>query len=186
MVAVGQGQAFGGAEKAPSLTIAARDGDGNMRSGRKNARGAPSNKRMKQQHDKKWRDAPSTEKLPYNARIGPYGSVPGARVTRVPTAILGSQRDLQFSFKREISVALLVDVARRLGMYDGGGSVRSVDGEKVADLLPVVIADDQIETRRRFAEISPFKRHWAACIVVSHRLEQPEQRIFVQADRSLA
>jgi len=35
-----QGQAFGGAEKAPSLTIAARDGDGNMRSGRKNARGA--------------------------------------------------------------------------------------------------------------------------------------------------
>jgi hypothetical protein len=37
---VRQGQAFGGAEEAPSLTIAARDGDGNMRSGRKNARGA--------------------------------------------------------------------------------------------------------------------------------------------------
>src|SRR6516165_6732625 len=36
----GQGQAFGGAEEAPSLTLAARDGDGNMRSGRKNARGA--------------------------------------------------------------------------------------------------------------------------------------------------
>src|ERR1035437_4205503 len=34
------GQAFGGAEEAPSLTAAARDGDGNMRSGRKNARGA--------------------------------------------------------------------------------------------------------------------------------------------------
>jgi hypothetical protein len=36
----GQGQAFGGAEAAPSLTVAARDGDGNMRSGWKNARGA--------------------------------------------------------------------------------------------------------------------------------------------------
>src|SRR4030081_1155273 len=34
---VRQGQAFGGAEEAPSLTVAARDGDGNMRSGRKNA-----------------------------------------------------------------------------------------------------------------------------------------------------
>src|SRR5665811_2081925 len=37
---VRQGQAFGGAEEAPSLTAAARDGDENMRSGRKNARGA--------------------------------------------------------------------------------------------------------------------------------------------------
>src|SRR4029077_19961045 len=34
---VRQGQAFGGAEEAPSLTATARDGDGNMRSGRKNA-----------------------------------------------------------------------------------------------------------------------------------------------------
>jgi len=37
---VRQGQAFGGAEEAPSLTAAARDGDANMRSGRKNACGA--------------------------------------------------------------------------------------------------------------------------------------------------
>jgi hypothetical protein len=37
---VGQGQACGGAEEAPFLTLAARDGDANMRSGRKNARGA--------------------------------------------------------------------------------------------------------------------------------------------------
>jgi len=37
---VRQGQAFGGAEEAPSLTAAARDGGGNLRSGRKNARGA--------------------------------------------------------------------------------------------------------------------------------------------------
>ena len=44
-----QGQAFGGAEEAPSLTAAARDGDGNMRSGRKNARGAG---RTKEWNDK--------------------------------------------------------------------------------------------------------------------------------------
>jgi hypothetical protein len=31
---------FGGAEEAPSLTVAARDGDGDMRSGRKNVRAA--------------------------------------------------------------------------------------------------------------------------------------------------
>src|SRR6266496_884899 len=37
---VRQGQTFGGAEEAPSLTAAARDGDGNVRSGWKNARGA--------------------------------------------------------------------------------------------------------------------------------------------------
>src|SRR5512138_370056 len=38
---VGQGQAFGGAEKAPSLTIAVRDGEVIIcRRGRKNARGA--------------------------------------------------------------------------------------------------------------------------------------------------
>jgi len=45
---VRQGQAFGGAE-APSLTAAARDGDANMRSGRKNARGAG---RTKEWNDK--------------------------------------------------------------------------------------------------------------------------------------
>ena len=47
---VRQGQAFGGAEEAPSLTAAARDGDGNMRSGRKNARGAG---RTKEWNDKR-------------------------------------------------------------------------------------------------------------------------------------
>ena len=57
---VGQGQAFGGAEKAPSLTIAVRDGDGNMPSGTEECSRRGSNKRMKQQHDKKWRDAPLT------------------------------------------------------------------------------------------------------------------------------
>jgi hypothetical protein len=31
---------FGGADEAPSLTVAARDGDGDMRSGRKNVRAA--------------------------------------------------------------------------------------------------------------------------------------------------
>src|SRR5450631_1156824 len=52
---VRQGQAFGGAEEAPSLTVAARDGDGNMRSGRKNARGAGRTKQWNHKGRQKWR-----------------------------------------------------------------------------------------------------------------------------------
>jgi hypothetical protein len=61
------------AEEAPSLTAAARDGDGNMRSGRKNARGAGRTKEWNDKGRQKWRDAPLTNKAPYkpNARIGP-------------------------------------------------------------------------------------------------------------------
>ena len=62
---VRQGQAFGGAEEAPSLTAAARDGDGNMRSGRKNARGAGRTKEWNDKGRQKWRDAPLTKKAPY-------------------------------------------------------------------------------------------------------------------------
>src|SRR6266511_776931 len=62
---VRQGQAFGGAEQAPSLTAAASDGDGNMRSGRKNARGAGRTKEWNAKDDAKWRDAPLTKKAPY-------------------------------------------------------------------------------------------------------------------------
>src|SRR5664280_261453 len=62
---VRQGQAFGGAEEAPSLTAASRDGDGNMRSGRKNARGAGQTKEWNAKDDAKWRDAPLTKKAPY-------------------------------------------------------------------------------------------------------------------------
>ena len=76
---VRQGQAFGGAEEAPSLTAAARDGDGNMPSdGRSSRRG--SNKRMECKGRPKWRDArqrkPHTSRMP---ELGPYGSVRGAR-----------------------------------------------------------------------------------------------------------
>src|SRR6202035_919229 len=53
---VRQGQAFGGAEEATSLTAAARDGDGNMRSGRKNARGASRTKEWNYKGRQKWRD----------------------------------------------------------------------------------------------------------------------------------
>src|ERR1700756_2590255 len=53
---VRQGRAFGGAEEAPSLTAAARDGDGNMRSGRKNARGAGRTKEWNDKGRQKWRD----------------------------------------------------------------------------------------------------------------------------------
>ena len=49
---VRQGRAFGGAEEAPSLTAAARDDDENMRSGRKNARGAGRTKEWNDKEDK--------------------------------------------------------------------------------------------------------------------------------------
>ena len=42
---------FGGAEEAP-LTVTVRDGDGNMWSGRKNARGAGRTKNEATKHDK--------------------------------------------------------------------------------------------------------------------------------------
>src|SRR5271156_7076408 len=68
---VRQGRAFGGAEEAPSLTAAARDGDGNMRSGRKNARGAGRTKEWNDKGRQKWRDT-LTKKAPYKpAPVGP-------------------------------------------------------------------------------------------------------------------
>src|SRR6476646_5734780 len=57
---VRQGQAFGGAKEAPSLTAAARDGDANMRSGRKNACGAGRTKEWNDKGRQKWRDASLT------------------------------------------------------------------------------------------------------------------------------
>src|SRR5258708_7234087 len=70
---VRQGQAFGGAEEAPSLTAAARDGDGNMAVGTEECSRRGSNKRMECKGRPKWRDAPLTKKAPYKpyARIGP-------------------------------------------------------------------------------------------------------------------
>src|SRR5664280_2965448 len=62
--------AFGGAEEAPSVTAAARDGDGNMRSGRKNARGAGRTKEWNDKGRQKWRDAPLTNKAPYKPYAG--------------------------------------------------------------------------------------------------------------------
>src|SRR5271169_1855442 len=67
---VRQGQAFGGAEEAPSLTAAARDGDGNIRSGRKNARGAGRTKEWNDKGRQKWRDARLTKKAPYKPYAG--------------------------------------------------------------------------------------------------------------------
>src|ERR1700675_2144873 len=61
----GQGKNFGGAEEAPSLTAAARAGDGNMRSGRKNACGAGRTKEWNDKGRQKWRDASLTNKAPY-------------------------------------------------------------------------------------------------------------------------
>src|SRR5258708_23489378 len=73
---VRQGQAFGGAEEAPSLTAAARDGDANMRSGRKNTCGAGRTKEWNDKGRQKWRHASLTNKAPYK-----------------PAAVLASVRD---------------------------------------------------------------------------------------------
>src|ERR1700681_68958 len=72
---VRQGQAFGGAEEAPSLTVAARDGDGNMRVGTEECSRRGSNKRMECKGRPKWRDAPLTKKAPYK----PYAGKPLVR-----------------------------------------------------------------------------------------------------------
>src|SRR5258707_1606892 len=61
---VRQGQAFGGAEEAPSLTAAVRDGDANMRSGRENACGAGRTKEWNDKGRQKWVDASLTNKAP--------------------------------------------------------------------------------------------------------------------------
>src|ERR1700736_6241592 len=65
---VRQGQAFGGAKEAPSLTAAARDGDGNMRSGRKNARGAGRTKEWNAKEDQNGVPPPS-QRTPHTSRI---------------------------------------------------------------------------------------------------------------------
>src|SRR6202142_3680484 len=67
---VRQGRAFGGAEEAPSLTDATRDGDGNMRSGRKNARGAGRTKEWNDKGRQKWRDPPIDKESPIQAVCG--------------------------------------------------------------------------------------------------------------------
>src|SRR6266403_6378871 len=67
---VRQGQAFGGAEEAPSLTAAARDGDADVRSGRKNACGAGRTKEWNDEGPQKWRDASLTKKAPYKPDAG--------------------------------------------------------------------------------------------------------------------
>jgi hypothetical protein len=63
-----KGRAFGGAEEAPSLTAATRDGDGNMRSRRKNARGAGRTKEWNDKGGQKWRD-PHSQRKPHISRI---------------------------------------------------------------------------------------------------------------------
>src|SRR5436853_6936941 len=72
---VRQGQAFGGAEEAPSLTATARDGGGNVQSGWKNARGAGRTREWSNNARQKWRDAPLTKKAPYKPDAGsPLGT----------------------------------------------------------------------------------------------------------------
>src|SRR6202043_1184054 len=58
------------AEEAPSLTAAARDGDGNMRSGRKNARGAGRTKEWNAKDDQNGVTSPLDNESPIQAVCG--------------------------------------------------------------------------------------------------------------------
>src|SRR6478672_409542 len=106
---VRQGQAFGGAEEAPSLTAAARDGDANMRSGRKNACGAGRTKEWNDKGRQKWRDASLTNKAPYK----PYAGKPlvrlcaGARGNSRPLYVADRSANAHFAEQRGRTVSLL-------------------------------------------------------------------------------
>src|SRR6202040_975211 len=74
----GQWQAPLGSSRGPTIRLLAacrraRDGDANMRSGRKNACGAGRTKEWNDKGRQKWRDPSLTKKAPYKpyARIGP-------------------------------------------------------------------------------------------------------------------
>jgi hypothetical protein len=90
---VGQGQAFGGAEEAPSLTLAARDGDGQYAVGAEECSRRGSNKRMTKQGTKKMvftidKESPIQAVCPNWARTDLCG---GRLVTAVPTANAGNK-----------------------------------------------------------------------------------------------
>src|ERR1700686_867673 len=103
---VRQGQAFGGAEEAPASTAAARDGDGDMRSGRKNARGAGRTKEWNEKDDQNGVPPPCQRK-PHTSRmpeLGPYGSVRGAR---------GNSRPYRESDRRIVKTTRLTPTRHR-------------------------------------------------------------------------
>src|SRR6202140_2510012 len=78
---VGQGQAFGGAEEAPSLTLAARDGDGQYAVGAEECSRRGSNKRINKQGRDKMVCTTLDKESPLQAvlALGSHGSVRGAR-----------------------------------------------------------------------------------------------------------
>ena len=86
--------ASGSAEEAPSLTAAARDGDGNTRSGRKNARGEVEQKNGITNNDKIG-VMPPRQRKPHTSRmpeLGTYGSVRGALSNERPYRDSGALR----------------------------------------------------------------------------------------------
>ena len=94
---VGQGQAFGGAEEAPSLTLAARDGDGQYAVGAEECSRRGSNKRINKQGRDKMvcttldKESPIQAVCPNWARTDLCG---GRGVTRVPTADIARTREI--------------------------------------------------------------------------------------------
>src|ERR1700674_169011 len=83
---VRQGQAFGGAEEAPSLTAAAPRRRWKYAVGTEECSRRGSNKRMECKGRPKWRDAPLTMKAPYK---------PNVAVCLLPGTELAFERDVR-------------------------------------------------------------------------------------------
>src|SRR5450755_3726657 len=94
---VRQGQAFGGAEEAPSLTAAAPRRRWKYAVGTEECSRRGSNKRMECKGRPKWRDAPLTKKAPYK-RNGPI-EITHAQDPRCAAAV--SRRPFQASDRSE-------------------------------------------------------------------------------------
>src|ERR1700681_4096487 len=113
---VRQGQAFGGAEEAPSLTAAAPRRRWKYAVGTEECSRRGSNKRMECKGRPKWRDAPLTKKAPYK----PYAGKPpvrfGGRGGQKPSLPLSTKQRARrhaSSFSRHGLPEFCIDVAPR-------------------------------------------------------------------------
>src|ERR1700733_8351945 len=97
---VGQGQAFGGAEEAPSLTLAARDGDGQYAVGAEECSRRGSRKRNNNQERDKKVCTTLDKKAPYK----PYAQI---GLVRICAGARGNSRPYRESHRLTVKTSLL-------------------------------------------------------------------------------
>src|ERR1700716_4372256 len=105
---VRQGQAFGGAEEAPSLTAAAPRRRWKYAVGMEECSRRGSNQRMECKGRPDWRDAPLTKKAPYK----PYAGEPHVRFGG-----RGGQKAFPTPFTASVSTKPLVDALKSLSQH---------------------------------------------------------------------